>query len=100
MRFHADELYLGTDVKWKVLSGFWFIENVECVALLVSDSAQSWNVGLTDSLKAPTKNPPTKQTPTTNHKTKKATQNQSKVCGDKVKTVFLSHSHRIPSAKN
>lgn len=28
MRFHADELYLSTDVKWKVSSGFYVLLSI------------------------------------------------------------------------
>lgn len=89
MRFHADELCLSTDVKWKVLSGFYvLLSMLGKVAHLISDSAWSWNVGLTHALKASTNG------------CLLAKQNRSKVCGDEVKNAFPSPSHFIPSAKN
>lgn len=79
MRFHAGELYLGTDVKWKVLSGFYVLLSVlGKVAHLISDSAQSWNVCLTEVLKASTNG------------CLLAKQNQNKLCGDELKIPSLA----------
>lgn len=58
------------------------------MAHLISDSAQGWNVSLTDVLKASTNG------------CLLGKQNQSKAGGDEVKKAFLSPSHCIPSAEN
>lgn len=56
------------------------------MAHLISDSAQNWNVDLSDVLKAST------------NVCLWPKQNQNKVRGVKAKNAFLSPSHRIPSS--